>query len=85
MGQNMAGKRQVPLGLWVVSVSIPTKNLGGYGDGGMVVTNHQKYYEKLRLLRCYGEKRKYEHHLKGGNSRLDELQAADPSGEIKVS
>ncbi|OGP92901.1 MAG: erythromycin biosynthesis sensory transduction protein eryC1 [Deltaproteobacteria bacterium RBG_16_48_10] len=54
----------------------PTKNLGGYGDGGMVVTNHQRFYEKLRLLRCYGEKRKYEHHLKGGNSRLDELQAA---------
>ena len=54
----------------------PTKNLGAYGDGGIVVTNHQKFYEKLRLLRCYGEKRKYHHTLKGGNSRLDELQAA---------
>ena len=54
----------------------PTKNLGAYGDGGIVVTNHQKFYERLRLLRCYGEKKKYHHTLKGGNSRLDELQAA---------
>ncbi|MBW2039437.1 MAG: DegT/DnrJ/EryC1/StrS family aminotransferase [Deltaproteobacteria bacterium] len=54
----------------------PTKNLGGYGDGGMVVTNHENLYENLRLLRCYGEKRKYQHVLKGNNSRLDEIQAA---------
>jgi dTDP-4-amino-4,6-dideoxygalactose transaminase len=54
----------------------PTKNLGGYGDGGMVVTNHKKYDRKLRLLRCYGERKKYQHILKGRNSRLDEIQAA---------
>ena len=54
----------------------PTKNLGAYGDGGMVVTNEKKYYERLRLLRRYGEKRKYEHVFKGWNSRLDEMQAA---------
>ena len=54
----------------------PTKNLGGHGDGGMVVTNEKKYDEKLRLLRCYGEERKYQHVLKGHNSRLDEIQAA---------
>ena len=54
----------------------PTKNLGGYGDGGMVVTDHHKYDQKLRLLRCYGERRKYQHILKGHNSRLDEIQAA---------
>jgi dTDP-4-amino-4,6-dideoxygalactose transaminase len=54
----------------------PTKNLGAYGDGGMVVTNEKKYYERLRLLRRYGEKRKYEHILRGWNSRLDEMQAA---------
>lgn len=54
----------------------PTKNLGGYGDGGMVVTDDKKLYEKLRLLRCYGEKKKYHHSFLGGNSRLDELQAA---------
>jgi dTDP-4-amino-4,6-dideoxygalactose transaminase len=54
----------------------PTKNLGGYGDGGMVVTDHQKYDQNLKLLRCYGEKKKYQHILKGHNSRLDEIQAA---------
>jgi dTDP-4-amino-4,6-dideoxygalactose transaminase len=54
----------------------PTKNLGGYGDGGMVVTDHHKYDQKLRLLRCYGERKKYQHILKGHNSRLDEIQAA---------
>lgn len=54
----------------------PTKNLGGYGDGGMVVTDRQKYDRKLRLLRCYGERGKYQHILKGHNSRLDEIQAA---------
>lgn len=54
----------------------PTKNLGGYGDGGMVVTDHQKYDRKLKLLRCYGERKKYQHILKGHNSRLDEIQAA---------
>ncbi len=54
----------------------PTKNLGGYGDGGMVVTDHRKYDRKLRLLRCYGERKKYQHILKGYNSRLDEVQAA---------
>jgi dTDP-4-amino-4,6-dideoxygalactose transaminase len=54
----------------------PTKNLGGYGDGGMVVTDHRKYYERLRLLRYYGEKKRYHHLIKGGNHRLDEVQAA---------
>jgi dTDP-4-amino-4,6-dideoxygalactose transaminase len=42
----------------------------------MVVTDHQKYDQKLRLLRCYGERKKYQHILKGHNSRLDEIQAA---------
>jgi len=54
----------------------PTKNLGGYGDGGMVVTSHKRYDQNLRLLRCYGERKKYQHVLKGHNSRLDEIQAA---------
>lgn len=54
----------------------PTKNLGGFGDGGMVITDDKKLYKKLRLLRRYGEKKKYEHILQGGNSRLDEIQAA---------
>jgi dTDP-4-amino-4,6-dideoxygalactose transaminase len=75
-GATYGGKKTGSLGALGCFSFYPTKNLGGYGDGGMVVTNHLRFYEKLRLLRCYGEKRKYEHRIKGGNSRLDELQAA---------
>jgi dTDP-4-amino-4,6-dideoxygalactose transaminase len=75
-GATYGGKKAGSFGTLGCFSFYPTKNLGGYGDGGMVVTNHLRFYEKLRLLRCYGEKRKYEHHIKGGNSRLDELQAA---------
>jgi len=54
----------------------PTKNLGGCGDGGMIVTNNQKVYEKLLMLRDYGRISKYEHKILGFNSRLDTVQAA---------
>ncbi len=54
----------------------PTKNLGCFGDGGMVVTNNQKIAERVRMLRVHGAKKKYYHELLGVNSRLDELQAA---------
>jgi dTDP-4-amino-4,6-dideoxygalactose transaminase len=75
-GATYGGKKTGSFGALGCFSFYPTKNLGGYGDGGMVVTNHLRFYEKLRLLRCYGEKKKYEHRIKGGNSRLDELQAA---------
>ena len=54
----------------------PTKNLGCFGDGGMVVTNNEEIYKKVKLLRMYGEERRYNSILLGRNSRLDELQAA---------
>lgn len=54
----------------------PTKNLGCFGDGGMIVTNNPEIYEKVKLLRMYGEKGRYNSVLLGRNSRLDELQAA---------
>ncbi|NLI92265.1 MAG: DegT/DnrJ/EryC1/StrS family aminotransferase [Peptococcaceae bacterium] len=54
----------------------PTKNLGGYGDGGMVVTNDDQIAEKIRILRFHGSKNKYYHQEVGFNSRLDEIQAA---------
>ena len=54
----------------------PTKNLGCFGDGGMVVTNNPEIYAKVKMLRMYGEKKRYQSNLLGRNSRLDELQAA---------
>ncbi len=54
----------------------PTKNLGCFGDGGMVVTNSPNIAERLRMLRVHGCRQKYRHELMGINSRLDEVQAA---------
>jgi dTDP-4-amino-4,6-dideoxygalactose transaminase len=54
----------------------PTKNLGAYGDSGMMVTNKEKLAEKLKKLRNYGQSQKYYYDCVGVNSRLDEIQAA---------
>lgn len=61
----------------------PSKNLGCYGDGGIVVTNNPKLAEKVWLLRNYGQKKRYVHITKGFNSRLDEIQAAVLSVKFK--
>ena len=75
-GAKCEGKKVGSFGAMACFSFYPTKNLGGYGDGGMVVTDRREYDQKLRLLRCYGERKKHEHVLKGHNSRLDEIQAA---------
>ncbi len=54
----------------------PSKNLGAYGDGGAVVTSRDDVAEQIRMLRNYGEERRYHHSIEGVNSRLDEMQAA---------
>jgi len=54
----------------------PVKNLGAYGDGGIVTTNNEELAKKLRMLRNYGSPKKYYHEFVSVNSRLDEIQAA---------
>ena len=54
----------------------PSKNLGAYGDGGIMITNNHEIYEKVRLLRNHGTTAPYKHSFIGYNSRLDEIQAA---------
>ncbi len=54
----------------------PTKNLGAFGDAGAIVTNNKECCEKIKMLRNYGSKVKYQNEILGVNSRLDEIQAS---------
>jgi dTDP-4-amino-4,6-dideoxygalactose transaminase len=75
-GARYKGKRTGSLGDAAAFSFYPGKNLGAYGDGGMVVTNEPRIADALELLRNYGQKEKYVHLLRGFNRRLDTLQAA---------
>jgi dTDP-4-amino-4,6-dideoxygalactose transaminase len=76
MGSEYKGKKIGSIGHAATFSFFPTKNLGGYGDGGMVVTNDDELAQKIRILRVHGSNPKYYHSMVGYNSRLDELQAA---------
>ncbi|TAL17891.1 DegT/DnrJ/EryC1/StrS family aminotransferase [bacterium] len=75
-GALYRGRRTGSLGHAAATSFYPGKNLGCYGDGGAVTTNDPELAEKIRVLRNYGSRVKYENEMAGYNSRLDELQAA---------
>ena len=60
----------------VVLSFFPSKNLGAYGDGGMIVTRDSDHAMTLKMLRSHGSRVKYHSQMQGWNSRLDEIQAA---------
>jgi dTDP-3-amino-3,4,6-trideoxy-alpha-D-glucose transaminase len=75
-GASYQERRVGSLGTAAAFSFYPAKNLGAFGDGGAVTTNDPGLADRLRRLRNYGSPVKYEHEVRGLNSRLDELQAA---------
>jgi dTDP-4-amino-4,6-dideoxygalactose transaminase len=75
-GTRYKGKRTGSLGHAAAFSFYPGKNLGAYGDGGMVVTNDRGIAKRLTMLRNYGQQEKYQHLFRGYNRRLDTMQAA---------
>ena len=75
-GAEHAGRKTGSIGDVACLSFFPSKNLGGCGDGGMVVTNDAAIAESIRMLRTHGWRKKYFPEVVGYNSRLDEMQAA---------
>ena len=75
-GARYRGKRVGSLGNAAAFSFYPAKNLGAYGDGGMVVTNDAKIAQYVEMARNYGQREKYYHAVRGYNHRLDTLHAA---------
>lgn len=82
-GASYAGEMTGTLGDAGCFSFFPSKNLGGCGDGGMIVTDNAEIAEQLRVLRNHGSRQPYRHETLGFNSRLDELQAVVLRAKLK--
>lgn len=83
MGAEYKGKKVASIGDIGCISFFPSKNLGAYGDAGMVTTNNDQIAEKLRMIIVHGSKTRYYHELLGVNSRLDAIQAAILNVKLK--
>lgn len=81
-GATYKGKQAGSMGAYGAFSFYPSKNLGAFGDGGAVCTNSKEGYQKLIMLRNYGQSKRYYHDSIGINSRLDEMQAAILAAQV---
>lgn len=75
-GAEYKGRRCGSMGDMACFSFYPGKNLGAYGEGGMIVTNNDQYADTMRMMRDWGQDKKYHHSIKGFNYRMEGLQGA---------